>query len=379
MADSADSADLRVDRQELADVARRLLEAASTVESVRASAEAAGAWLPVWNDIVTADWTAIAIPEELGGAGAGFAELAVVLVELGRALAPAPYLGSAVLGTSGVLFGGTPAQREYWLPRLASGESIATAALTGFSGRLGSAEAHPELRPHAGGWRLAGVADYVPDLPAADVVIVAADLQGEPALVLVRPADYDELVVEPTPMFDPSRRFGRLRADGACLEPMALMARGDDAVTAIEAMITWGAAALACDSLGVAERVLDSTVTYVGQRVQFNRPIGTFQAVKHRCADMFLAVASSRVAVQEAARQVSANVDQAGAAAALAKAYAGDAAAQVAGDGVQLHGGIGFTWEHDSHLYLKRAKLNQALLGSSRWHRRRLADWWLPR
>jgi len=375
----ADTADLRVDPKELRDVARRVLEAAGTVPAVRACAGAADAWVPVWDDIVAAGWTGIAIPEDFGGAGASFADLAVVLVELGRALAPGPYLGSAVLATSGLLCGGTAAQREYWLPRLASGEYIATAALTGSSGRLGAAETRPTLRPDAGGWRLDGVADHVPDLPAAETVIVAADLQGEPALVLVRPADHDELVVEPTPMFDLSRRFGRLRADGAYLGPGALMARGGDAVTAIDAMIAWGAGALACDSLGLAERVLDSTVAYAGQRVQFNRPIGTFQAVKHRCADMFLAVASSRVAVEEAARQISADVGRAGAAASLAKAHAGDAAAQVAGDGVQLHGGIGFTWEHDSHLYLKRAKLNQALLGSSRWHRRRLADSWLPR
>jgi alkylation response protein AidB-like acyl-CoA dehydrogenase len=185
--------------------------------------------------------------------------------------------------------------------------------------------------------------------------------------------------VEPTPVFDLSRRVGRLRARDVALPPSALMAQGHEAAAAIDAMIASGATALACDSLGLAEHVLAETVDYAGQRIQFNRPIGSFQAVKHRCTDMFLAVASSRVAVEDAARQVASDVRRAGPAASLAKAHAGDAAAQVAGDGVQLHGGIGFSWEYDSHLYLKRAKLNQALLGSSRYHRRRLADFWLPR
>jgi alkylation response protein AidB-like acyl-CoA dehydrogenase len=370
--------DLVIDRQELRDVARRLLDAAGTIAAVRAAGGTTDVRSPVWSKIVAAGWTGIAIPEEFGGAGASFSELAVVLIELGRALAPGPYLGTAVLGPSGLLFGGTAEQREYWLPRLAAGESVATAALTGASGRLGAAEARPVLTPEAGGWRLDGVAAYVPDLPGADVVIVAANLQGEPALVLISPRDHGDLVVEPTPLFDLSRCAGRLQARDVALPPAALMARGDDAGRAIAATIAWGATALACDSLGVAEHVLEATVAYAGQRVQFNRPIGTFQVVKHRCADMFLAVQSSRVAVEEAARQVGSDVYEAGPAASLAKAHAGDAAAQVAGDGVQLHGGIGFTWEHDSHLYLKRAKLNQALLGSSRWHRRRLADHWLP-
>jgi alkylation response protein AidB-like acyl-CoA dehydrogenase len=367
-----------VDHQELRSVARRLLEAADTIAAVRVRGEDPTGGSGLWRQIVDAGWPGIAIPEAYGGAGASFAELGVVLVELGRVLAPSPYLGTFVLGAAGLLFGGTDDQREQWLPRVAAG-TIATAALTGPSGRLGPLEPRPALSATAAGWRLDGVADYVPDLPAAEVVVLAADLAGEPALVLMGPAELAEVVVEPMPMFDLSRSFGRLRATSVVLPSDALMARGAKAADAIEAMVTWGAAGLAADSLGVAEHVLDSTVRYACERVQFDRPIGSFQAVKHRCTDMLIAVESSRVAVEEAARRISADVGQAAAAASLAKAHAGDAGAQVAGEGVQLHGGIGFTWEHDSHLYLKRAKLNQALLGTSRWHRRRLADYWLPR
>jgi alkylation response protein AidB-like acyl-CoA dehydrogenase len=312
------------------------------------------------------------IPESFGGAGAGFVELAIVLIELGRALAPGPFLGSCVLGTAALLASGPSPHQERWLPQLARGEARASAAVTGRAGR--PEELDLRARPEGAEWVIDGVAAFVPDAHVADVIVLAAlDELARPVLLVVEPPE-PGLTVEVSLTHDLTRRLCTITANGVRLPRAAELSRGFAAQQTVASVLSWGAAALACDSVGIAERVLDETVRYAGTRVQFDRPIGSFQAVKHRCTDMFIAVESARVLAEDAACAVAIEPARAPIAAAAAKAYATDAAATVAGHGVQLHGGLGYTWEHDMHLYLKRAKLNQSLLGTSRWHRRRLAD-----
>jgi alkylation response protein AidB-like acyl-CoA dehydrogenase len=359
-------------QDEVRDVARRLLHREAATSWVRSVERDPGA-VPdrLWDAAVRAGWTGIVIPEEFGGGGGGFVELGVVLTEVGRALAPGPFLGSVVLGTAALLAAPFP-HRQRWLPALAAGEARVTAGPWGAAGRPGEIDLTARRDP--AGWTVDGVAAHVPDADLADALVLAAsDATGEP-IVLLAERGAAGLDIALTPTHDLTRRLGRVTADGLRLPPDSELARGRDALELIDTTLAWGAAAIACDSLGVAERVLEDTVSYVGGRIQFGRPIGTFQAVKHRCTDMFIAVESSRVLVDDAVRAIAGDVLAAGAAASSAKSYAADAAAKVAGDGVQLHGGIGYTWEHDLHLCLKRAKLNQALVGSSRWHRRRLAD-----
>jgi alkylation response protein AidB-like acyl-CoA dehydrogenase len=186
------------------------------------------------------------------------------------------------------------------------------------------------------------------------------------------------VTVEVLPSIDATRRLCNVTLDLAVGEDWLLGKRGEGR-SIIDRVIDRAAAALAVDSVGGAQRVLEMCVDYAKQRMQFGRPIGSFQAIKHRCADMLLLVETSKVASERAAEEIAETPGEPSAAAAIAKAYACDAYAKVGGDGIQTHGGIGFTWEHDIHLYFKRAKLNQVLFGDPAWHRARLASMVLPK
>jgi alkylation response protein AidB-like acyl-CoA dehydrogenase len=365
--------DADVDRAELRAAVRDMLDRASTSARVRElTATPDGRDENLWRLFAEMGLPGIEVSEEFDGAGAGFGDLAVVLTELGRHLASGGLFATTALGVGALAaVPGHPRARE-WLPRIAAGTAVASAALLPETGELGP----PGLRASrtSGGWVVAGTSGYVPDAGLADLLVLRAhDPDGGELLLAVDPRT-PGLAVTPTPMLDVTRRFSEIAASDIPIGDADLLASGAAAAATVRGLLDRAAMATAADALGVAQRTLDMTVDYAKTREQFGRAIGSFQAVKHRCADMFVAVTTARIALEDALDAYDLNPATATAAVSRAKAYTCDAAAQVAEDGVDLHGGIGFTWEHDAHLLLKRARLDQALYGDSRDHRRQAAD-----
>jgi alkylation response protein AidB-like acyl-CoA dehydrogenase len=288
-----------------------------------------------WPALVDAGWVGLEVPEVLGGAGATFAEVAVICEEMGRAASANSYLGSAVLTVSTLNALQPSDTRDKLLTDVASGAV-----------RLAVAVGSPE---------------FVPDAEGADTILVIADgvvASGKPA-------------VTPQPVLDETRRLATVSADG--VEAAEVLRFDRDPESAVRGLLDRAAVAVACDSLGLCESMLSATVSYAKVRNQFGRPIGSFQAVKHACADMFVSIAVSRQLVSAAVEAVADNRPDAGVAAAMAKSYACRTAVDVAGKAMQLHGGIGYTWESGIHVYLKRAALNRSLFGSPAAHRQELA------
>ncbi len=364
------------ERDELRVSARRLLERASSSEAVRARLDdPAGFDADLWDQMVELGWAAIHLPEEHGGAGAGFSELAIILHEFGRQITPSPFLATTVLGAGALLAADNEALRAERLPRFAAGEERATVAVTSERGSCDVSQLSVGWDRVPGGLRLRGVAGYVPDAHTADVLFVAArDGSGDVALVAVAPtaAGVD---IEPMQMIDRTRRLARVTfSDVVVGEEQFLCEPGPRARSVVERLVSLGAIAVACDATGVAERVMERTAEYAKERVQFGKPIGSFQAVKHHCANMLVAVEGCRASVRDAVDALDDPGTDLGFAASVVSSYVGPAASEVCGLSVQVHGGIGFTWEHDAHLCLKRAKLDEAWFGSPAWHRRRIAD-----
>ncbi|ASU83812.1 acyl-CoA dehydrogenase [Nocardiopsis gilva YIM 90087] len=324
---------------------------------------------------------ALAVPEKLGGAGYSCLETHVVMEELGRALTPIPFLGSAVLTTQALLACDDAPARAEWLPRLTAGtlvgalawaergsfgtDAIATRAV---SDSGGTASGSPRAQPTSGpSWRLTGVKEHVLDAGRAGLLLVAARTdRGLAVLAVDRAAP--GVTVEPQVPMDLSRPQGRVLLDAA---PATLLTSHGERV--MRHVLDTACTALSAEQVGGAAHCLDMTVAYARQRVQFGRPIGAFQAVKHRLADMYVLLESARSASYAAAFALANGAPDASAVAALAKSSCSEAFRTIAGEAIQLHGGIGITWEHDCHRYFKRAHGSALLFGSPEWHRRRLA------
>jgi alkylation response protein AidB-like acyl-CoA dehydrogenase len=301
------------------------------------------------------------VPEELGGQGASAREVAVVLEELGRFAAPVPFLGSAVLATTALLgCEPTDAVGEL-LEALGAGRSVAALAVS-LAGAPGSG--FPSTVEHADGV-LRGEIRTVADAGAADVLIVPATGSDGPTLHVVR-VDQAEVTVSPVVSLDLTRPVADLRFDGAASTPLA-----GSAEAALDGALWTAVALLASEQVGIAEWCLTTTVAYLKDRHQFGRPVGSFQALKHRLADLFGELALARAAARNAADAIGG--DEARLAALLANSLCSDVAVHAAEECVQLHGGIGMTWEHPAHLYLKRAKADQLALGTPGQHRQLLA------
>jgi alkylation response protein AidB-like acyl-CoA dehydrogenase len=323
-----------------------------------------------WRRLAGLGWPGLIVAEEHGGAGLGMLELVIVLAEMGRVAMPGPFLSTIVAGRA-VAHGGDDAQRRRWLPGLADGSRRATLALLEATARWDFDGVTAAARPDGGGWTLAGTKLFVPDAHVADLVVCAvrrAD-DGEPALVVFDSAD---AVIAPQPSVDRTRRMCSVALDGVRIGADRLLA--GDATATLAAVLTEARVALAADMAGGAERVLEMTVEHVKTRRQFGQPIGAFQAVQHACADMMVAVECAKAATTYAAWAVAERADDAAVAAATAKATAGDAYRQVTAKAIQLHGGIGFTWEHDLHVYYKRAMSTEVTFGDATWSREIVAD-----
>lgn len=358
-------------RDELRSITRRVVEQRCPTQRVRSLAnDPIGFDEQLWHEAAELGWLGLEIPESYGGAGMSFAELAVVLDELGRGLVPLPVLSSVVLGTGAILAGGSDEQRTQWLPELAAGDRRLAAAVTGTSGRVGYDALSITATIAAEAVHLAGVAGFVADAHVADAFVVAARV-GESVELMLVPAGAHGVGVTVESSHDQTRRLATVQFDGVEVTHASRLSGG---AALYDWLIERAAVALSIDSHGGARRVMETTVQYAKDRIQFGRPVGSFQAVKHRCANMFVNVETSRVAADVAARTLPVGPGAPSRWASIAKSHAADAYVAVADSGIRVHGGIGFTWEHDMHLYLRRAKLNQALFGSSFWHRERLAE-----
>jgi alkylation response protein AidB-like acyl-CoA dehydrogenase len=317
---------------------------------------------------------AIAIPEEYGGAGFTFAEQAIVLEELGAALYPGPYLASAILAANALLASSDEAAKGDVLPGIARGEVVATLAFTEDDGSWEpEAIALSAIRPDGGGpdggWVLDGHKTFVLDGHTAGLILAVARTADGLSLFAVS-ADADGLTRKELPTLDQTRRLARL--DFRSVAGSRIGAAGEGAAI-LSKTLDIAAIAQAAEQLGGAQRALDMAVSYAKIRHQFGRPIGSFQAIKHRCADLLLEVESLRSAVAYAAAAVADGSAEVPVVAALVKALASDTYFHVAAENIQIHGGIGFTWEHDAHLYFKRAKASELFLGDASYHRERLA------
>ncbi|GAS86492.1 acyl-CoA dehydrogenase family protein [Mycolicibacterium brisbanense] len=311
---------------------------------------------PDWPLLVQAGWVGLDVPEEFGGSGATLAEVAVIAEEIGRAAATTSYLGGAVLGLGALLAVQAGELRDRLLRDVTAGAARVALAVS-------AGESSQEFE-FAG--CVHGRANFVPDAAVAQrLLLPARNPDGEPVLVGVA-SDAAGLRIEHQPVLDGTRELSAVTADG--VEVAEVWRFDGDARARLQALRDRAAVAVACDSLGIAQAMLDATVSYVGVRQQFGRPIGAFQAVKHACADMLVRISVARQLVTSAVSDPNAIT------VAMAKAYACDTAVEVAGKAMQLHGGIGYTWESGVHVYLKRAALNRSLFGSSAAHRARLAE-----
>ena len=312
-----------------------------------------------WREISELGWPGVIVPEEHGGLGLGAVELVVIQEEMGHALAPSPLL-STVSAALLLAAAGTPEQQERWLPSLASGESRGTVAV--WDERAGWAPDHSEAEAAADALRATKIA--VPDAAAADLLLVAAANGRHYAVQL----SADGVGITEQNSLDSTRKLFRVELDGTHVEPLA--DKPEEIARAYATIVT----AVAAENVGVAQRAMEMAVAYAGDRKQFDRPIGAYQAVSHRCAQMLLEVEGARSLSYWAAWALDHEPSTALRAASMAKAYASDAGYRVTASALQVHGGIGFTWEHDLHFFLKRAKANAYAFGDARWHRDRVAE-----
>ena len=347
--------DFSPDQYTLRDEARRFLEQQCPTSHVREFIDDPTGWSrDLWKRMADLGWMALPFPEDVGGLGQSFLDLVLLLGELGRAIAPVPFLSSIAQAGQVIVRHGTDEQKKKYLPAIAAGERIATVAI---NQRTLTGEG-----VEASGGALTGTHEIVLDAPAADLFVVAATRDGESAWFVV-----DEgATVAPKRGFDLTRPIGSVSFDKTPAEELT-------GTPGLAEGLHLTIAAACAEMVGSAEKVLDLTVAYTKEREQFGRPIGSFQAIKHKCAEMLADLEPSRSAAYYACWAAATNAEDAELAVSVAKSFGSEALAHVADEGVQVHGGIAFTWEHDMHLFQKRIKSMQALFGDEADHRERIA------
>jgi alkylation response protein AidB-like acyl-CoA dehydrogenase len=368
------------DEQEQFRVAiRRFLQEKSPPTAVRRLIDTAEGYDPeVWRQLSEQlALPGIHIPEQYGGAGFGMVELCIATEEMGRALLCAPYFSTAVLATNAILNAGAEAQKESLLPDLASGARLAALAVTEPNGQWNPQSIELVATPVADGYLLEGAKSYVVDGHVADLLIVAgrvAGTAGRDGLALFTvSAEASGVERRRLESMDATRKVARIDFHGA---PAQLLGNVNDGATALVRTLDQAAIALANEMVGGAQVLLDSAVNYAKLRVQFGRTIGSFQAIKHKCADMLLDMELAKSAAYYAAQAAAADDPEWPALACLAKAAASEIYLRIAIDCIQIHGGIGFTWDHDTHLWFKRAKSSEVFLGQPHYHRELLLQRW---
>jgi alkylation response protein AidB-like acyl-CoA dehydrogenase len=377
------------EQEQLRDSARELLVRECPMERVRKiAADPAGHDAALWRTFAEAGWLGILVPEAQGGAGLGMLDAAVVLHELGRAVAPGPFLASSIASVVALREGGSRALQAEWLPRIAAGEATATLALfENAEATLEGGVLRDRATRRAGGFLLDGTKLFVEYGALADLVLAAfrtarpktkaaGDFEGVGLFAV--PGGARGVKKEPLLLLDETRRSAELRFRAVSLPKTALLAgetaRAADSARALRRALDATAIGLAAESLGGAERALERAVEYVKVREQFGRAVGSFQAVQHMAADAAAKIEPARALVWYAAWAFDARPKEAPLAASMAKAACCDVYRFVARTAIEMHGGIGFTWENDMHFFLKRSLANAAACGDSDWHRERVAE-----
>ena len=367
------------DQDELRRAARRFLEVASSEERVRAAMETeqgydSATWEQLSEELA---WTALTIPEEYGGLGMSYLDLHPLMEEMGRALLCSPFFSTICLGANALLLGGNGVQKERHLPGIAAGETTATLAYAEKNGQLDAAGIEATCSRTAAGYILRGTKSYVLDGHTADLLIVAARTENsegaEGVSLFLVPGDADGVKRAWLPTMDQTRRLASVELNDVLVPPDALVGEEGRGWALCERTLDLARIALAAEQVGAAEMCLDMSVEYAKVRKQFGRPIGSFQAIKHKCADMLMMIESARSAAFYASALAGQGERDLEEAASSAKAFCSDAFFHCAAENIQIHGGIGFTWEHAAHMYFKRAKAAEILFGAPSFHRERVA------
>lgn len=372
------------------DTAQTFLAEVSTSEAIRAAMATEqgydpALWQQVCRDLV---WPALHIPAEYGGLGLGYVELVAMLEQMGRYLLCAPFFSTVCLGVNTLLLAGSEAQKAHWLPRIAEG-TTATLAYCGTpagaaGGRWGCDTITARAEPVGDGYRLNGEYRYVCDGASAQLLLVAARTpgsQGDSGISLfVLPADHPGVERQWLPTLDQTRKQATVTLRNVQVGADAVMEHAGNAAPILRRVLDLATVALAAEQTGGAQQCLDMAVAYTKERVQFGRAIASFQAIKHKAADMMLRTEVARSAIYYAACVAQETLeggplaDELPEAASIAKSYCSDAYFRNAAECLQMHGGVGFTWEYDVHLHFKRAKASEHYLGNAAFHRERLAQ-----
>jgi alkylation response protein AidB-like acyl-CoA dehydrogenase len=321
----------------------------------------------MWKEMAQLGWLGLSLPEEHGGSGLGMVETAVLLEELGRVAYPGPYWPT-MLVASAIAEAGTEAQKKRWLGAIGAGDARATLTLLDADLDWSPAAVAMRAEKTPAGWTLTGLKRYVAWSHVAGVLLVPARGPEGLSLFLVDPAAAG-LTSSPVQCMDPGTRWAQLTFDKVPVRAEDVLGAPGAGAPMLQRLLTQGGLGAAAEMLGAARRCLDMAVGYAKVREQFGQPIGSFQAIRHKCAEMLLEVENSHCAVYYAAWALDAGAADAETAASIAKAYVGDASRKVCGEAIQVHGGIGFTWEFDLHMYFKRAKALEAQYGDAEHHR----------
>jgi len=368
------------EQQEFRAVLRRYFEQSLPTTTVRRLMETEAGWdAGQWRELnAQLGLCGVHVPEQFGGQGFSFVELGIVLEEMGRALVCAPYFASAVLAATAIMNAATDGQKTALLPAIVAGETIATLAFAEPSGAWDAAATQATATSSTQGrYRLEGVKSFVLDGHTADLILVLARAPGTTgdeglSLFTVR-GDAAGLTRTPLKALDPTRKLARLEFAGVEGE---LVGEAGGAAAPVARTLAQAAACLASEMVGGAERLRQSALDFANLRMQFGRPIASFQSMKHKQADMLLEVELAKSAAYVAAQAAAEDADDAPALASLAKAAASEAYLQTAIHTIQIHGGVGFTWDNDTHLWFKRAKSSEVFLGDATLHRERMLQAW---
>jgi alkylation response protein AidB-like acyl-CoA dehydrogenase len=357
--------------------AREFLERECTAAFVRTVAgDEEGYPRALYRQMAELGWNGLMVPESYGGLGLGFLELALLTEEMGRAALPGPFFSSSVLATIALMEGASAGEKRHWLPRLATGDAVGTVAFLEESDRLDAEGIQARAKKSRTGYRLSGVKMFVTDAHVADFLVAAfrTGSKSEDVSLFLVPKEAPGLTVRSLPNVDGTRRSSEVEFRDVELPSSSLMGGENKGWTTMSKLLDAAAIALAADALGGSERTLEMAVEYSKVREQFGRVIGSFQAVKHMAAEVVSEIEPARSLVWYAAYAYDALPREASRAASMAKARLSDVYTRASNRAVQIHGGIGFTWEHDIHFWFKRAKWNELSFGDPTYHRERLAQ-----
>jgi len=331
-----------------------------------------------WRKMAELGWMGLTLPEEHGGAGLDFVDMIVVLEEMGRVVLPGPFFSTVILGGVAINEGGSAAQKKGLLPQLAAGELRVTLGQLEPNARWDADGIQLEAKSAGGGYKLSGTKLFVPDAHTADLLIVAGRAPGskgaEGVSLFLVDAKAPGVTTTLLKTMDQTRKLCEVVLKDVSVAGDRVLGNAGQGWKLLDRIVDRGKVGLCAEMCGGAERVLEMSVEYAKVREQFGRPIGSFQAIQHKCANMLVEVESSKSATYYAAWAVANDVAEAPLAAAMAKAYCSDAYRHTAGEGIQIHGGIGFTWEHDMHIYFKRAKSSEVTFGDATWNREIVAQ-----